>query len=45
MSAPNLLELHNISKSFGALTALRDLSFHIGPSEVIGLLGDNGAGK
>jgi simple sugar transport system ATP-binding protein len=44
-SAPNLLELHNISKSFGALTALRDLSFHVGPSEVVGLLGDNGAGK
>lgn len=41
----NLLELHNISKSFGALTALRNLSFHIGEGEVVGLLGDNGAGK
>ncbi|MDT1060826.1 ATP-binding cassette domain-containing protein [Paracoccus sp. CPCC 101403] len=40
-----ILELHNISKRFGALTALRDLSFHIGEGEVIGLLGDNGAGK
>jgi simple sugar transport system ATP-binding protein len=45
MSTPNLLELHNISKSFGALTALRNLSFHIGEGEVVGLLGDNGAGK
>lgn len=45
MSAPNLLELHNISKSFGALTALRNLSFHIGEGEMVGLLGDNGAGK
>ena len=40
----HLLELHNISKSFGALTALRNLSFHIGEGEVVGLLGDNGAG-
>lgn len=45
MSATNLLELHNITKSFGALTALRNLSFHIGEGEVVGLLGDNGAGK
>ncbi|MBA3446740.1 MAG: sugar ABC transporter ATP-binding protein, partial [Pseudaminobacter sp.] len=44
MNEPRLLELHNISKSFGALTALRDLSFHVGRSEVVGLLGDNGAG-
>lgn len=45
MSSPNLLELHDISKSFGSLIALRNLSFHIGEGEVVGLLGDNGAGK
>lgn len=44
MSVP-LIELHNISKSFGALTALRSLSFSVGRGEVVGLLGDNGAGK
>lgn len=44
MATP-ILELHNISKRFGALTALRDLNFHVDEGEVIGLLGDNGAGK
>ena len=42
----NLLELHNISKSFGALTALRNLSFHIGEGEVVGgviVLGRDGS--
>ncbi|WP_449394746.1 ATP-binding cassette domain-containing protein [Devosia riboflavina] len=41
----SLLELHNINKTFGPLKALSDLSFQVGHSEVVGLLGDNGAGK
>ena len=45
MAGAPLLELHGVTKRFGALTALKDLSFHIGPNEVVGLLGDNGAGK
>jgi ribose transport system ATP-binding protein len=39
------LEMKNISKSFGAVSALRDVSLNIGPGEIHGLLGENGAGK
>ena len=44
MAAP-LLEAKGISKFFGAITALRDVNFHVGPGEVLGVVGDNGAGK
>jgi simple sugar transport system ATP-binding protein len=40
-----LLDVRNVSKSFGAIRALHDVSFAVQPGEVVGLMGDNGAGK
>jgi simple sugar transport system ATP-binding protein len=40
-----LLEVRNVSKSFGAIHAVNDISWSIEPGEVVGLMGDNGAGK
>jgi simple sugar transport system ATP-binding protein len=40
-----IVELRHVSKSFGTVSALEDLSFGVYPGEVQCLLGDNGAGK
>ena len=40
-----LLELRDISKNFGAIQALRNVSFLVEPGQALGLMGDNGAGK
>jgi simple sugar transport system ATP-binding protein len=40
-----VLRVEHIAKSFGPVTALRDVSLHLKKGEVLGLLGDNGAGK
>lgn len=39
------LEIQNISKSFGGIQALNDVSLTIGDDELIGVIGPNGAGK
>jgi D-xylose transport system ATP-binding protein len=40
-----LLALKGVTKSFGAVEALKDVALEIYPGEVVGLVGDNGAGK
>jgi len=43
-SAP-ILEIDRVTKSFGAIEALKGVSFNVARGEIVGLVGDNGAGK
>lgn len=40
-----ILRIENLSKSFGGVTAVRDCTFSVAQSMVLGLIGPNGAGK
>ena len=40
-----IIELKNVTKKFGGITALNNASLHVEQGEVVGLIGDNGAGK
>ena len=45
MTPENVLEVRDLSKSFGPVQALSHVSFTVGKGEIVGLVGDNGAGK
>jgi len=40
-----MLELDAVTKRFGGLTAVREVSLRAGPGEIVGIIGPNGAGK
>jgi ABC-type branched-subunit amino acid transport system ATPase component len=40
-----LLEVYGLTKRFGGLVAVREISFSIAPGEILGLIGPNGSGK
>src|SRR5260221_5889117 len=42
---PPIIELRRVTKSFGAVAALKGVDLWVGRGEVMGLVGDNGAGK
>jgi branched-chain amino acid transport system ATP-binding protein len=44
-AAPPLLQLERVSKRYGALQVIDDLSLQLAPGEALGVLGPNGAGK
>jgi len=45
LTSVRLLELRDVSKSFGAVYAVRDVNLKVWPGEIVALVGDNGAGK
>src|SRR4029450_5142450 len=40
-----VIHARNLTKRYGRLTALSDVSFSVRPGEVLGLIGPNGSGK
>lgn len=45
MGGETLLQVRNISKSFGGVKAVRDVSISLSKGEILGIIGPNGSGK
>jgi ABC-type branched-subunit amino acid transport system ATPase component len=41
----SLLQVSNVSKRFGGVVALKDITLQVNPCEILGLIGPNGSGK
>ena len=40
-----MIEVERLTKRYGPVTAIRDVSFSVAPGQIVGFLGPNGAGK
>ena len=45
MANKYVLEIDGLSKSFGKNKVLKDIHLHVEPGQILGLMGENGAGK
>ena len=45
MTMPAILKIEQISKSYGAVKAVSDVSLELQRGEILGLIGPNGSGK
>ncbi len=45
LSGPDLLRVENLTKAFSGVEVLKKLSLSIRPGEILGVIGENGAGK